>query len=70
MTQFKVNDRVKVVRESESDPDFNDPIAKHIGESGYIRSIDTEDNIHTVILDDTDDWFIPADMLELEVSHG
>ena len=69
MTQFKTGDRVKVVRESVSDPDFNRGLADAMDCAGIITEIDDSDNVHTVMADgDSTPWFIPADMLELEVT--
>ena len=71
MTQFKVNDRVKVVRESESMPECNDGLSHAIGCVGDVVLAREHANICMVLLDrDKYSYFIPADMLELEVSHG
>ena len=71
MTTFKPNDRVKVVRESETNRGFNILLPELKGRCGNIQSIDESDSIHWVNIDGH--IFVlcfPADMLELEVSRG
>ena len=68
MTTFKPNDRVKVVRELESMLECNDGLSHVIGRVGDVVLAREHADICMVLLDrDKYSYFIPADMLELEV---
>ena len=70
MTEFKVGDRVKVVRESVDRPEYNCSLLPDIGNSGKIFERSTVPNVWFVEIDNGDGYFFPADMLELEADNG
>lgn len=71
MTTFKPNDRVKVVRESETRTIISASLIHKIGSSGVVKCVDKHfDDVFVVILGNDAQYFIPADMLELEVFRG
>ena len=66
MTEFKPGDRVKVVRESESEPMFNKALMDEIGRSGIVDVVFSDAQLYLINLDVSGLWHFPADMLELE----
>jgi len=69
---FNPGDRVKVVRESESMPEFREHLMPYVGKIGVVVSHINILPTHLVIFGDgidRDSQFIPADMLELEVGE-
>lgn len=66
MTNFKPNDRVKVVRGSESLTGFNRMLKPTIGEIGEVEEANNGSGTCFVRLSDGVGLYFPTDMLELE----